>query len=204
MKKSDIKLMLLVALFIAVTFISINLVRKMKNKAVTLAKELHQNYGGTPETSLYDFLYTIWRNVGYSDAGAKSAITNRTAWSAAFISYAFKDYPDFPKSASHSNYIVKSRDNEQNGTGTFRLKRTEEYKPKVGDIVCKNRNGGNYTYDSIYKGAQTHCDIVTEVRDNEIVTIGGNVSDTVKITKVSTSNGYINKSGYFAIISNLN
>lgn len=177
-----------------------NITIAMKN-----ALEYFNKYKGIKETDqrLYDFLYKLWRHVGYSDNWAKKAIKDRIAWSAAFISYVYKDYVDFPKSASHSYYIVASRENTQQNKGNFKLRKINEYKPQVGDIVCKNRGGKNYTYDSIFKGAISHCDTVVKVNRTSIETLGGNVSNQITKTIVPTKNGYISKSGYFAIIQNL-
>ena len=181
------------------------LFRKKITNAMTNAINYFNTYRGITETDkrFYDFLYKIWRHVGYSDSWAKKAIQDRIAWSAAFISYVYKDYTDFPKSASHSHYIVASRENTQLGKGNFRLRKINEYKPKIGDLVCINRGGKNYTYDSIFKGAISHCDTVVKVNPTSIETIGGNVSNQISKTIVPTKNGYINKSGYFAIIQNI-
>jgi hypothetical protein len=48
---------------------------------------------------------------------------------------------------------------------------------------------------------KTHCDIVVEVRPNAIVTIGGNVSNSVSHTVVRTNpQGLIIAPSYFAVI----
>lgn len=176
-----------------------------KPKGVSEAAGLFKKYRGIKEDSaaFKGVLKKMWRHVGYSDSSADRAIRNETPWSAAFISYAFRNYADFPKSASHSYYIVDSRTNTENRTGKFRLRRINKYRPKVGDIVCRGRGGVRLTYDSIYKGAISHCDIVVAIKDGYLITIGGNVSNQISITKVPIQQGYINKSGYFAVIQNL-
>jgi hypothetical protein len=176
-----------------------------KDKIQKLALSLYDQYKGITETDagLFDLLYKMWRHVGYSDVGAKSAIKNQTPWSAAFISWVMQKYPDFPKSASHSNYIVTARENYQAKKGNFWLRGPLAYKPKVGDILCMNRGGKRYTYQTIFRGAISHCDVVVEVHKDHIVTMGGNVSNQIKRNVVKTKNGYVDyREGYFAIIQN--
>lgn len=201
LKKNEIGLYLTLAICLAV---AVYIGTKMFRKSAHTAEKLKKEYEGIDENSpeLYNLLYDMWRNVGYGDSDAKNAIANETPWSAAFISWLFKDYPDFSRSGSHSYYIVDARENEKNASGNFRLKRINNYRPKIGDIVCKNRSTGNFTYDSIYKGGISHCDIVTKVNKDSIETIGGNVSDKITKRVVPLKDGYINKSGYFAIIEN--
>jgi hypothetical protein len=180
---------------------------KPGNKAANLAMQLQKQWGSKKETDpeFKSFLIQMWKNLGLTDKAVESYIKDRQPWSAAFISLVMTQagYTDFPKSASHSCYNAEARKNRKSNTGKFQLYRLEEYKPKVGDIVSKGRAGVSLTYDSVKCGDLSHSDIVVEVRENEIITIGGNVGDTVSITKVPTKNGYINKSGYYAIIKNL-
>lgn len=174
-------------------------------KSVALAIYLYKSYKLYNENSseFQNVLTAMWRNVGYSETAAKDAIKKELPWSAAFISFLFQDYPSFPKSASHSNYIVSARDNTKSNTGIFRLRKISDYKPQIGDIVCKTRGGVNVTYDSITRGTISHCDIIVAKNENELVTIGGNVSNKIEITKVPIINGYINKAGYFAVIQHI-
>lgn len=177
------------------------------NKAAKIAMQLHKQWSDKKETDpeFKKFLIKMWKNLGLTDKATESFIKERQPWSAAFISLCMTEagYTDFPKSASHSCYNEQARKNRKSNTGKFQLYRIDEYKPKVGDIVSKGRAGVSLTYDSVSCGDLSHSDIVVEVKDNEIITIGGNVADTVSITRVPTKNGYINKSGYYAIIKNL-
>jgi hypothetical protein len=68
--------------------------------------------------------------------------------------------------------------------------RISEAVPEVGDLVCASRANSGATYDNIDDGFKaSHCDIVTEVRPNELTVIGGNVGNTVGKTIVRTDNG---------------
>lgn len=197
MKKpgKEIGLIITVVIFLAITLI---IMSSVKQQAIQLAKK----YDEIDEADMPEFLFKLWKNLGYSDSAANAAISNQTPWSAAFISYLFRKHKDFPKSASHSTYIVAARTNTANNSGKIRLRRINEYKPKPGDLVCKNRAGNNFTYDSIYVGANSHCDVVTKIRGSKIETIGGNVSNEVEKTYVNSNNGFISDPGYFAIIEN--
>jgi hypothetical protein len=126
-------------------------------------------------------------------------------WSAAFISWVMRKAGagiHFKYSASHSDYIVAAKENAiANNNNPFKAYRINEVKPRVGDLVCKDRGSGA-TYDNIRPGMSTHCDVVTAVGPNRLTSIGGNLSNSVSTTtNISTdANGYITSPGYFAVI----
>ncbi|MFT5821219.1 MAG: hypothetical protein ACI8ZM_002468 [Crocinitomix sp.] len=163
-----------------------------------------KRYKGIKEddSRFHKILMTMWMHLGYSKEKAERYIRNEIPWSAAMISYNMRDYEDFPKSASHAYYAVASRKNRAKGESNFWLYRPHEIRPKVGDIVLKGRSGARVNYDSVKVGDPTHGDIVVEVQKDYLITIGGNVSNQVKITKVAIKNGYISDPKYFAIIQN--
>ena len=126
-------------------------------------------------------------------------------WSAAFISWVMRQAGAgnaFAYSPSHSVYIVAAKNNRLANNGNpFKAYRITEMQPRVADLVCTSRAGSGATYDNIRAGMATHCDIVTEVRPGSLVTIGGNVSDSVSQTSVPTdAAGRVNRPGYFAVI----
>jgi Uncharacterized protein conserved in bacteria (DUF2272)/D-alanyl-D-alanine carboxypeptidase len=126
-------------------------------------------------------------------------------WSAAFISWLMRKAGagnHFKYSASHSDYIVAAKENSiAQNSNPFKAYRVNEVKPRLGDLVCKDRGSGA-TYDNIRSGMTTHCDVVTAIEPNRLTTIGGNLSDSVSATtNISTdANGYITTPGYFAVI----
>ena len=138
----------------------------------------------------------------WTDAQMKSE-----AWSAAFISYIMKKSGagrDWKYSPSHSTYIVDSiKNRKENNANPFKGYKPEEVKLEVGDLVGKARQGG-VTYDT--KGAyKSHTDVVVKIKDGYADTIGGNVGDTVKVTKVPlTPDGKVDlkRSDYFVVIKN--
>jgi hypothetical protein len=126
-------------------------------------------------------------------------------WSAAFISWVMRKAgagSAFQYSASHAVYTLAAKQNRlANNSNPFKAYRVTEAQPQPGDLVCTSRAGSGATYDNIAPGMATHCDIVTEVKPGQLVTVGGNVSDSVKTTIVPTDQqGRVNKSGYFAVI----
>jgi LAS superfamily LD-carboxypeptidase LdcB len=125
-------------------------------------------------------------------------------WSAAFISWVIKKSgagKSFRYSPAHASYIVWAKQNRlANNASPFKAYRLNEAKPRVGDLVCKARAGSGATYDTIARGMRTHCDIVIEVHPDHVVTIGGNVKQSVYKTPVKLVNGYINQANYFAVI----
>lgn len=179
----------------------------LRSRIAAVARQELQRWNGGArkenEPAMRPLLETYWRTgVGYlpSQANWWSAVP----WSAAFISYVVRQAgagSAFRYSAGHSYYTVAARNNRlANNSNPFKAYRTSETAPRVGDIVCKNRGAG-VTYDSLREGVPTHCDIVVEVQPGRLITIGGNVSNSVKATVVNIdANGRITTPGYFAII----
>ena len=111
-------------------------------------------------------------------------------WSAAFISYVMAEAgagEKFAYAPSHSVYIVKALKDaaKSHSDAVFIARRHADYSPKVGDLIaCERQPAINPNFDTYIdyvkqKKYEAHCDVVVEVRDNEVVTIGGNVSNSV-------------------------
>ena len=105
-------------------------------------------------------------------------------WSAVFVSSVMKDAgagDSFDYSPTHAVYLIYAKDNRlYYPDEPFKAYRTDEVEPEVGDIVCKNREGGSATYDLISPTDPLHCDIITDVGFFSVDAIGGNLSNTVK------------------------
>jgi hypothetical protein len=144
-----------------------------------------------------------------SDAHLKSPTwQDAHPWSAAFISYVMRMAgagDRFQYAAAHAIYIrwaiqnrLLKRDNP------FKAYRINEVAPQPGDLVGKARSSSGANYDNIQQPnafPATHCDIVTEVQKNQLVTIGGNVGDSVSKTLVPIDHsGHVNKAHYFVVI----
>jgi hypothetical protein len=132
------------------------------------------------------------------------------AWSAAFISYIMKKSgagSDWKYSPSHSTYIVDSiKNRKENNSNPFKGYKPEEVKLEIGDLVGKARQSGvDYNTKGNYK---SHTDVVVNIKDGVADTIGGNVSNSVYLTKVPLdANGKIDNSKvsgnkYFVVIKN--
>jgi hypothetical protein len=141
----------------------------------------------------------------YSDAQLGDPnFQNDHPWSAAFISWVMRTAGAgnaFKYSSSHSTYTRWAKDNRLSSNNPFRAYRTTELAPQVGDLVCKRRAGSGATYDNVRPGMKTHCDIVTNVQPGRLVTIGGNVRNSVSQTVPRTdARGFLSDPNYFAVI----
>lgn len=163
---------------------------------------------GDPKTM--ERLREYWKKGAEVTNWPDSKMTNE-AWSAAFISWLFVNSnkgTELKRNASHSVYIRDAIANRKNNakSGYFGYKPTE-VKLEVGDLVCYGRGGGA-SYDSTGSYA-SHCDIVTKVdsKSGKARSIGGNVSDSVKVTEVPLTkdlrvDNSKNSKGYFVVIKN--
>jgi len=150
------------------------------------------NEGKTKETqdSVYDDLKRYWESIGWKE---NQWSPSGVAWSSAFISYIMRKAnakDDFKYSQSHTDYIrdaIKNR--KENNNNKFKGYRLNEKKVEIGDLVCYAReNGVNYDTTRYYT---SHCDIITRIDNNYAYGIGGNVSDSVTLSKIPIKNGYI-------------
>ena len=126
-------------------------------------------------------------------------------WSAAFISWVMRTAGAgnaFKYSPAHAAYTRAAIDNRlANNSNPFKAYRITELAPQVGDLVCKSRAGSGAAYENIKPGMKTHCDIVTEVRPDNLTVVGGNVNNSVaRKTLRSDANGRIAEPDYFAVI----
>jgi hypothetical protein len=129
-------------------------------------------------------------------AGADAAVGlwAEPAWSAAFISWVFRaagvDAREFLPNATHSLYldglIADSR--AFPATAPFLPHAPAEHAPAPGDLVCFDRSRAplaHWTGRLAETGVPRpmHCDIVVEVSSGWVDAVGGNVSDTVALTR---------------------
>jgi hypothetical protein len=119
-------------------------------------------------------------------------------WSAAFISFVARaaGYSNFKFAPAHSTYVHDAVDKRKaNDTAApFWGFNVREHKPQLGDLVCRTRSNSNFSsIDSIPVGGfESHCDIIIEIRDTEVRTLGGNVNNSVSITTYPlVSNGFL-------------
>jgi hypothetical protein len=186
-----------------------------KSKLKKIVEDDLQRWSGITETS-NDGLQMVqwyWALLGLNFSLATLATsTHRSSypWSAAYISSVMKRWGAgnrFGYSPSHSNYIMDAKEERNNPKGNiFTAYRIQEAPVQVGDLLAVDRGFG-INYDNVYRGAQTHTDIVFKVDKSAggyvAYTVGGNISDTVKVREVPlNADKKIIDTKYFAVLKN--
>ncbi len=138
----------------------------------------------------YKYIGEYWSKIGLNLNGRNRDIP----WSAAFISFVARaaGYNDFKFDAAHSTYVYNAVDKRKSNitAAPFWGFKINEHKPQLGDLVCRWGINPITSIDSLPSGGfKSHCDIVVEIRDTEVRTLGGNVSDSVSITAYSLNSG---------------
>jgi len=142
------------------------------------------------DSSMYSNIKKYWDSLGWNESQWSPS---GTAWSSAFISYVMRksgaNEDDFKFASSHSQYITKSISNRKENAKGFKGYKLNEKKVELGDLVCYARQDG-VTYDT--KGSyNSHCDLIVGIDGDEAYGLGGNVSDSVSLSKIPlTSDGY--------------
>lgn len=81
-----------------------------------------------------------------------------------------------------------------------------EHKPQLGDLVCRTRDGVSIaSIPNLPRGGfKSHCDIIVEIRDSEVRTLGGNVNQSVSITSYPLDDdGFLRKvNNVYGILKN--
>ena len=136
---------------------------------------------------------------------------SNVAWSAAFISWVMKTAgagSNFRYSSAHTDYVGEAKRNRlANNSNPFKAYRLTEVAPRPGDLVCVERQDANgnwsgVTYDNVDQGFRaSHCDVVVKVQPGQLITVGGNVSNSVSDTSVSINSvGRVIQSRYYAVV----
>jgi hypothetical protein len=146
------------------------------------------------EDPQYRYVGEYWSKIGLNLDGRD----RDQPWSAAFISFVARatGYNNFKFAPAHSTYVYDAVDkrNANDVTAPFWGFNVNEHKPQLGDLVCRWRgNNPISSMNSLPRGGfKSHCDIVVEIRDMEVRTLGGNVAQTVSITTYPlTSSGFL-------------
>lgn len=128
------------------------------------------------------------------------------AWSAAFVTWSMRraQAPWFHGSEWHSLYLAWSTEGRPE-----RLVRIDRYRPVVGDLICFGRTG--VTGERGMPDAQNfidrvrairrqedafpaHCDVIVRVNPTSVVSIGGNVRNSVAATVTPLRRGRLIRS----------
>jgi hypothetical protein len=126
--------------------------------------------------------------------GDGTALWEEPAWSAAFVSWVFRaagvDAREFPVNATHSLYLDGLIADARTfpATAPFRPHAPEEHAPGPGDLVCLDRSRAplrHWTERLAETGRPRpmHCDIVVGTAPGVVEAVGGNVADTVALTR---------------------
>ncbi len=155
----------------------------------------------------------MWQAIGIDLDGEDRDVP----WSAAAISFMVRNagkalsgskYPKFRFAAAHSRYvhdsIKKRQTNDPNAPFCgFDL---HEQRPQIGDIVCRGRAGSDIDFEhaSRHNSFKSHCDIIVSIKDETVVALGGNVSQSVKRTEYDlTPEGFLDDTkNVYAILVN--
>ncbi|GLK78550.1 DUF2272 domain-containing protein [Methylopila turkensis] len=145
------------------------------------------------EDGAYERVADYWKEIG----GPYKNLTGKDrgyAWSAAFISYAFKIVgagDKFPYSAGHSKYINKAISNAANGALDAPIvgHKLNSYSLKPGDLIGYWRGGEVISYENARRIGwyESHTDIVVAIDDKFAYAIGGNVNHSVTRRQVRTN-----------------
>ena len=175
-----------------------------KKKLVKLANEELAKWAGKKEgnQTTIQQLRNYWKQGANVTASDNFYINN--AWSAAFISYLMRMAgagDKFKYSQRHSEYIQAAKQNRKNNIKTFQGFRKTEQPVAVGDLICYPRQDG-ITYDT-GGNYYAHCDLITDIKPGSAITVGGNVSDTVKNSSYNLdSNNKVTTDKVHVIIKN--
>lgn len=210
-KKEIIVIATSLAIF-AVSYYLIKNYATNKGRLKHIAKKDLKKWEDKKETdpSMSDELVGYWKAVGktFSEKDMqKSSIHSSYPWSGVYISHLVKKsgYKNFVPRSFHSDYVVDAKKNRANKLkkSYWAYKPSEKKEVEIGDIIVKGRSGSNPSLDTISGGVKSHGDIVvnltTENGQKYAVTQGGNVSNTVKQTKVKlTDNNRLLNPVHFA------
>lgn len=163
------------------------------------------------EDPAFRFVGEMWLSIGQNLDGRDRDVP----WSAACISFIvhqastrIPSYRRFRFAAAHSRYLHESiARREANDTATpfwgFRL---GERRPQIGDIVGKWRETPRDFDDARHSDAfKAHSDIIVSVGPDAAWAIGGNVGDSVGLTRYEKApSGFLAPSdGAFMLMANI-
>jgi hypothetical protein len=204
---------------VAFTFIVLYAVNRRKKvggsvsnpKLKKVADDDQKEWVGKKETdpAVSDTLIKYWKSVGlnYSPAQMQSSSFQKAnPWSASYVTHLIKSSGyNFKGGATHSSYAVQGKKDRSSGTKEryWAFRKSENKPVQIGDILVKNRDGGNYNYDTISSGVKSHGDVIVDIQNvngkNIAYFQGGNLSNSVQRGKIelSSNNMIPSNSPYF-------
>lgn len=211
MKRNHIILIFSIGIVLIASIYVYYRVNKFQSKIVRIAKSELNKWVTLSEVAVNASkqLLAYWKSVGFKfteEQMQSEDFQSSYPWSSAFISYLFykagaKD--KFPYSSAHSGYFQQAKKDRNKDNAPLKGFRITEYAPKVGDLVVYTRQTGK-GYDST-GFFPSHGELVVEKGKGYIKAIGGNVSNTVKMSTYTTDkNGKITQKEkpFFMVIEN--
>ena len=161
---------------------------------------------GVQERDAPERINDYWKSV---DRPTLSGLNSEVPWSAAFISWDIESAGVsrdlFCPDARHTIYVERMVIRARAPGAAFIPHHVNGYAPRVGDLICASRSGGNTTLENLNRGPG-HCDIVVEVRAGEVHAVGGNVRDSVSRSVFSLdANGFLSPIAgrpFFTVVEN--
>lgn len=166
----------------------------LAGKAIEQWLRFDRGQGKEHDKPYSSYVGEMWRSIKLNFDGSD----RNMPWSAAFISFIVRQtatetgsYANFKFASSHSRYlhdsIVKKASSDT--SVPFWGYRLDEKMPQVGDIVASWRETeSNYNDAAHTDSFKSHCDIIISVNSDFALAIGGNVSQSVNITRFEKSN----------------
>tara|TARA_R110002110_G_scaffold210920_5_gene423499 strand:+ start:3174 stop:4598 length:1425 start_codon:yes stop_codon:yes gene_type:complete len=129
------------------------------------AKQEWRIWGGRSEDdpAVKERLAAMWRWCGWDHVTPENAneYSIRTPWSGVALSWCFRSDPDFPKSATHADYMQKARTNRTKRTPGYQLftPRELDYVYEPNDVLCyvPRKWGSSRYHCDIYVGNNQAC-----------------------------------------------
>jgi hypothetical protein len=174
--------------------------------------ELFDRGDGREDTQPFkDLVLTMWDELGGGRPPGNDTSHPKWPWSAAGMSAFIRragGYTDFKFSAGHSAYIhdsiVKMKANKPAPFWGFKI---GDKKPEVGDLVAQWRvTRIDYNHAATHPEFSSHTDVVCQVMDGKVRTLGANVPTNtvgVKVYKLTPSGHLAGERNEIAIMKNM-
>jgi hypothetical protein len=175
-----------------------------------VAEWVRFKFGQGKETvdPFFRFVGEMWQAINLPHDGHDTDLP----WSAAAISFMVRKaaaqapkYQGFKFAPSHSRYINDAIVRAGKAQAPFWGFRLHERLPQLGDLVARSREQPiSFEQASASNAFKSHTDVIVSVRPDEVLALGGNVSDSVSITRYAkTPAGFLEGSkGVFALLVN--
>ena len=167
---------------------------------VAIASAEYEAYHGISESDepLRSRIDTYCTGIGIAPPSDIAAFP----WSATFVSWCIKTAgataQDFTFDPTHAVFVRAAIANADSQVGVFRARPVENYVPRIGDLIHRNRSGGAITYAQARDRSDypSHSAIVVDVGEDQLgrfaTTVGGNEHDSVRKTRVPlNANGMV-------------